>query len=53
VLWHQRCCKLGRHKRSRACLYLNKLVDVDPAVLEQIVRRTWAATGDVDHGSAG
>jgi hypothetical protein len=42
--------RLGKHKRSRACLYLNKLADVDPAVLEEIVRRTWATTGDVDHG---
>jgi hypothetical protein len=36
--------RLGKHKRSKACLYLNKLADVDSAVLEQIVRRTFAAT---------
>ncbi len=36
--------KLGRYKRSKACLYLNKLADVDSAVLEEIVRRTYAAT---------
>lgn len=36
--------KLGKHKRSTACLYLNKLADVDLAVLEEIVRRTYAAT---------
>ena len=41
--------KLGKHKRSKACLYLNKLADVDPAVLEEIARRTYAATEDVDH----
>ncbi len=41
--------KLGKYKRSKACLYLNKLADVDPAVLEEITRRTYAATGDVDH----
>lgn len=35
--------KLGKYKRSKACLYLNKLADVDPAVLEEIVRRTYAA----------
>jgi hypothetical protein len=28
--------KLGKYKRSKACLYLNKLADVDPAVIEQI-----------------
>ena len=40
---------LGKHKGSKACLYLNKLADVDPAVLEEIVRGTWAATADADH----
>lgn len=39
---------LGKHKRSKACLYLNKLADVDQGVLEDIARRTWAASGDVD-----
>lgn len=32
---------LGKHKRSVACLYLNKLADVDTAVLERIVRKSW------------
>ena len=36
--------KLGKHKSSRACLYLGKLADVDLAVLEEIARRTYAAT---------
>lgn len=39
--------KLGKHKRSVACLYLNKLADVDRAVLEEIVRETWAAADPV------
>ena len=30
--------RLGKHKRSTACLYLNKLADVDMAVLEEITR---------------
>ena len=38
--------KLGKHRRSVACLYLNKLADVDLAVLEQIVSRSWNASGD-------
>jgi hypothetical protein len=45
--------KLGKHTRSKACLYLTKLADVDPAVLEEIVQRTYAASVDVDHGPVG
>ena len=41
--------KLGKHKRSKACLYLSKLADVDPAVLEEIARRTYATTGDANY----
>ena len=36
--------RLGKHKRSTACLYVNKLADIDMTVLEDIVRRTWTAT---------
>jgi len=43
--------RLGKHKSSKACLYLTKLADVDEAVLEEIVRRTWQASGDVAGGS--
>ena len=31
--------RLGKHKTGAACLYINKLADVDMAVLEQIIRR--------------
>jgi hypothetical protein len=41
--------KLGKHKSSKACLYLNKLADVDLAVLEEIAGRTYAATQGGDH----
>ncbi len=41
--------KLGKHKSSKACLYLNKLADVDLDILEEIARRTYAATENVDH----
>ena len=41
--------KLGKHKRSKACLYLGKLADVDPAVLEEIARRTYSASGEIEH----
>lgn len=40
--------ELGKHKRSKACLYVNKLADVDTAVLDEIIRRTYAATEDTD-----
>ena len=43
--------KLGKHKRSKACLYLNKLTDVDLTVLEEIARRTYAGSEDGDHVS--
>lgn len=36
--------KLGKFKRSKACLYLNKLADVDMGVLEVIVRSTFDVT---------
>lgn len=29
--------KLGKHKTSKACLYINKLADVDLKVLEEII----------------
>ncbi|MEA1013551.1 DUF1801 domain-containing protein [Sphingosinicella sp. LY1275] len=41
--------KLGKHKSSKACLYLGKLSDVDLDVLEEIVQQTYAATEGVDH----
>ena len=31
--------KLGKHKTSKACLYINRLSDVDPGVLEETVRK--------------
>ena len=40
--------QLGKYKRSKACLYLNTLADVDLGVLKEIVRRTFKATEDVD-----
>ena len=30
--------RLGKHKIGKSCLYINKLVDIDLAVLEEIVR---------------
>lgn len=32
---------LGKHKTSKACLYINKLTDVDMNVLEKIVKKSY------------
>ena len=32
--------KLGKHKLGKACLYINKLDDVDLIVLREIIKRT-------------
>jgi hypothetical protein len=34
---------LGKHKSSTACLYVNKLSDVDMAVLERLIARSYEA----------
>ena len=34
--------KLGKHKTSVACLYINKLADVNMDVLEELIARSWA-----------
>lgn len=36
--------KLGKHKKSKACLYINKLEDVDLKVLEEIIIRSYRYT---------
>ena len=33
--------KLGKHKTGRSCLYINKLADVDEAVLRQLAVKSW------------
>jgi len=30
--------RLGKHKIGKACLYINKLADIDQSVLEEIIR---------------
>ena len=34
---------LGKHKTGVGCLYINKLADVDMAVLENLIKKTFAA----------
>jgi len=36
--------KLGKHKRAKSCLYINKLDDVDLDVLREIIRRDFEWT---------
>ena len=33
--------RLGKHSRAVACLYVNKLADIDLAVLEEMVALSW------------
>ncbi len=33
--------KLGKHKISKSCLYLNKLSDVDNNILEDLIKRSY------------
>ncbi len=33
--------QLGKHKTGKGCLYINKLADVDLAILEALVRESW------------
>ena len=35
--------RLGKHKIGKCCLYINKLADVDMAVLEEITAGCWDA----------
>ena len=43
--WFDEACgRLGKHKRSVVCLYVNKLADVDAAVLEEMVSRSWTCS---------
>ena len=39
--------KLGKHKTSKSCLYINKLSDVDEDVLETLIRESVVRMRDV------
>jgi len=36
--------KLGKHRASKACLYINKLADIDMSVLEKIIKKSYDRT---------
>ena len=33
--------KLGKHKTGKSCLYINKLADIDEAVLRDLIAKCW------------
>lgn len=37
-----RLARLGKHSTGKSCLYINKLADVDLAVLEEMIADDWA-----------
>jgi hypothetical protein len=41
---HALPARLGEHKVGKACLYINRLADVDLAVLEQLLARSAVET---------
>jgi hypothetical protein len=36
--------KLGKHKTSKGCLYINKLADVDENVLKEVIKKSFIAS---------
>lgn len=36
--------RLGKHKAGKGCVYVRKLADVDPKVLEKMIAASYAAT---------
>jgi hypothetical protein len=34
---------LGKHKTSKGCLYINKLIDVNPEILEKLIKKSFVA----------
>lgn len=39
----EQLARLGKHTTGKSCLYVNKLADIDMAVLEEIIAADWAA----------
>ena len=44
--------KLGKHRRGAGCVYVNKLADIDLAVLRQIAREGYEFTTTIMHSPA-
>jgi hypothetical protein len=43
--------KLGKHRRGKGCLYINKLDDIDRDVLRQLVEKSASATSKRDNST--
>ena len=43
--------RLGKHKSSVSCLYINKLEDVDALVLEELISKSYVDMKAKDHNS--
>lgn len=39
--------RLGKHSRGKACLYVNKLADIDLAVLEEVIALGWKRSFEI------
>ena len=39
--------RLGKHSRGKACLYVNKLADIDLDVLEEMMTTDWATMNEI------
>ena len=39
--YEEMLAELGKHKIGKACLYINKLADVDHTVLSRLIRRSY------------
>jgi hypothetical protein len=46
--WDERLARLGKHANGKGCLYINKLADVDMAVLDEMVSAAWATTARIE-----
>jgi hypothetical protein len=42
----ERLARLGKHKRGKGCLYVNKLADIELNVLEEMIAASWSAMSD-------
>ncbi|MFO6429299.1 DUF1801 domain-containing protein [Erythrobacter sp. W302b] len=40
----QALARLGKYAQGASCLYVNKLADIDLAVLEEMIAESWAAS---------
>ncbi len=43
--------KLGKHKIGKACLYINKLADVDETVLKKLIKHSYLHMKETNKGS--